>query len=131
MAFSGHIGTGRDLIGDGHGIFLAAGGTGRLLWINWREPVVVLLLCRTFCLLEQRGGSCLPYASVEDLPSPIHAHLPLHGQEIYRSAFNNAWTEYAARGPVRRETTAHRVAWAAVKRRYQKSGDRWVAREPY
>jgi cation transport regulator len=31
---------------------------------------------------------------------------------------------------VQRETTAHRVAWAAVKRKYQKSGDRWVAREP-
>ena len=72
----------------------------------------------------------MPYASVEDLPSPIQAHLPLHAQEIYRSAFNNAWTEYAARGPVQRETTAHRVAWAAVKRKYQKSGDRWVAREP-
>jgi len=24
----------------------------------------------------------------------------------------------------------HRVAWAAVKRRYGKSGDRWIARQP-
>ena len=29
-----------------------------------------------------------------------------------------------------RESTAHRVAWAAVKRKYRKSGDRWIPREP-
>jgi cation transport regulator len=55
--------------------------------------------------------------------------LPLHAKEIYLGAFNNAWTEYASRGPAR-ERTAHRVAWAAVKRKYQKSGDRWIPREP-
>ena len=71
----------------------------------------------------------MPYASVEHLPPPIQEHLPLHAQEIYLSAFNNAWMEYAARGPAQRESTAHRVAWAAVKRKYQKSGDRWTARE--
>jgi cation transport regulator len=71
----------------------------------------------------------LPYASVEDLPSPVQAHLPPHAQEIYLGAFNNAWTEYATRGPAQRETTAHRVAWAAVKRKYLKAGDRWIARE--
>jgi cation transport regulator len=72
----------------------------------------------------------LPYLSVEDLPQPIQAHLPPHAQEIYRGAFNSAWKQYAARGPVQRERTAHRVAWAAVKRRYLKSGDRWISREP-
>jgi cation transport regulator len=71
----------------------------------------------------------LPYASVEDLPPSIQAHLQSHAQEIYCSAFNNAWTEYAARDPAQRESTAHRVAWAAVKRKYRKSGDRWVLRE--
>jgi cation transport regulator len=72
----------------------------------------------------------LPYGSVEDLPPPVQAHLPLHAQEIYLSAFNNAWTEYAARGPAQRESTAHRVTWAAVKRKYQKSGDRWYRANP-
>jgi cation transport regulator len=72
----------------------------------------------------------MPYASVEDLPPSVQAHLPPHAQEIYLGAFNNAWTEYAARGPAQRESTAHRVAWAAVKRKYQKSGDHWVPREP-
>jgi cation transport regulator ChaB len=42
--------------------------------------------------------------------------LPLHAQEIYLAAFNNAWTEYQSHGPEQREQTAHRVAWAAVKR---------------
>jgi len=72
----------------------------------------------------------LPYLTVEDLPLPIQAHLPLHAQEIYRGAFNSAWTQYADRGPEARESTAHRVAWAAVKRKYEKSADRWIPREP-
>ena len=46
----------------------------------------------------------MPYASIEDLPPPVQAHLPLHAQEIYLGAFNNAWIEYAARGPTQRET---------------------------
>jgi cation transport regulator len=54
--------------------------------------------------------------------------LPRHAQEIYRSAFNNAWTEYADRSSARREEISHRVAWAAVKRKYQKSGDQWIPR---
>jgi cation transport regulator len=72
----------------------------------------------------------LPYQSIEDLPPSIQAHLPPHAQEIYLGAFNGAWTQYAARGPEQRESTAHRVAWAAVKHKYQKSGDRWVPIEP-
>lgn len=64
----------------------------------------------------------MPYASNEDLPPAVRAHLPPHAQDIYRAAFNNAWQRYAGR-----EETAHRIAWAAVKRRYRKSGEKWVA----
>jgi len=71
----------------------------------------------------------LPYASIDDLPPPIRAHLPPHAREIYLAAFNSAWTQYASRDPLQREETAHRVAWAAVKHKYQKVGDRWIARE--
>ncbi len=71
----------------------------------------------------------MPYASVRDLPASVHDHLPAHAQEIYRSAFNNAWVEYEDRGPAQREQLAHRVAWAAVKRKYEKAGDFWVPRE--
>lgn len=72
----------------------------------------------------------MPYRSIEDLPPSIQVHLPLHAQEIYLGAFNSAWTQYADHGPEQRESTAHRVAWAAVKRKYEKSADRWIPREP-
>jgi len=56
--------------------------------------------------------------------------LPKHAQEIYKEAYNSAWDEYAdpsdRRGDASREETAHKVAWAAVKQKYEKQGDRWV-----
>ncbi|MEH6952720.1 ChaB family protein (plasmid) [Nitrobacter sp. NHB1] len=72
----------------------------------------------------------MPYASVDDLPSSVRAHLLLHAQEVYLAAFNNAWTEYQDRGAEQRERTAHRVAWAAVKQKYLKSGTYWIPRQP-
>ncbi len=69
----------------------------------------------------------MPYADIADLPSPVRHHLPRHAQEIYLSAFNHAWEEYAARPD--RETLSHRVAWAAVKRKYTKSGTQWVPKQ--
>lgn len=70
----------------------------------------------------------MPYERNEDLPAALREHLPAHAQDIYRAAFNNAWAEYAARPD--REAVAHRVAWAAVKRHYRKTGPRWVALAP-
>jgi cation transport regulator len=67
----------------------------------------------------------MPYATIADLP-PAARGLPPHAQEIFRSAFNNAWQSYAGRGPQRQEETAFRVAWAAVKKHYRKVGDAWV-----
>jgi cation transport regulator len=69
----------------------------------------------------------MPYATIYDLPPAIR-HLPLHGQEIFRAAFNAAWEGYADRGPEAQEEIAHRVAWAAVKKRYRKQGEYWVER---
>jgi len=66
----------------------------------------------------------VPYADVADLPDAVRRRLPPHAQEIYLSAFNNAWREYAARDD--REVVAHKVAWAAVKRVYRKEGAIWV-----
>ena len=70
----------------------------------------------------------MPYASIHDLPPPLRAHLPPHAQEIYVGAFNGAWEQYAWEGPQMREKTAHRVAWAAVKRKYVRVGDSWITR---
>jgi cation transport regulator len=66
----------------------------------------------------------MPYRSVDDLPESIRGHLPPHAQEIYVAAFNNAWRQYAGDPDV--EAVVHRIAWAAVKRRYRKVGDVWV-----
>ena len=72
----------------------------------------------------------MPYRNVSELPAAVRQHLPLHAQRIYLSAFNNAWEEYSDRKKRRadasREETAHKVAWGAVERAYEKGkGGRW------
>jgi cation transport regulator len=66
----------------------------------------------------------MPYRTVAELPPSVREHLPPHAQEIYQQAFNNAWAQYKDPGKRRskgtREETAHRVAWAAVERSYEK-----------
>lgn len=57
----------------------------------------------------------MPYQTVNELPGTVREHLPRHAQEIYREAFNHAWEEYG-----HDEARAHRVAWGAVKRVYEK-----------
>lgn len=75
----------------------------------------------------------MPYRSNQDLPGSVKGNLPLHAQDIYREAFNHAWDEYRDPDKRRRggsqEETAYRVAWAAVKQKYKKHGDRWVSKE--
>ena len=63
----------------------------------------------------------MPYTTNEALPLAVRSHLPKPAQDIYREAFNHAWSTYA--GQTRHEEIAHRVAWAAVKRRYHRSVD--------
>ncbi|MBI3710240.1 MAG: ChaB family protein [Proteobacteria bacterium] len=67
----------------------------------------------------------MPYPLNADLPPAVQRALPSHAQDIYRRAFNNAWATY---GPAR-EDIVHRVAWAAVKRKYEKRGGRWAPRD--
>lgn len=71
----------------------------------------------------------MPYKSLSDLPDNVKNNLPKHAQEIYRAAFNSAWNEYKdsdkRQGDTPREETAHKVAWAAVKKKYEKKGDQW------
>ncbi|MFN2200188.1 MAG: ChaB family protein [Caldilineaceae bacterium] len=76
----------------------------------------------------------MPYSSISELPGSVRDNLPKHAQEIYKDAFNNAWAEYAdaedRRGDASREETAHRVAWSAVKKKYEKNDDgRWVSKD--
>jgi cation transport regulator len=73
----------------------------------------------------------MPYKTNADLPESVRNVLPKHAQEIYLEVFNSAWDQYdqpeERRGDSSREETAHRVAWAAVKRKYQKDdkSDTW------
>jgi cation transport regulator len=66
----------------------------------------------------------MPYKNLSDLPEAVQEHLPKHGQEIYKEAFNSAWDQYKdaedRRDDDTREETAHKVAWAAVKNVYEK-----------
>jgi cation transport regulator len=75
----------------------------------------------------------MPYRANTELPDSVKDNLPKHAQDIYREAFNHAWDEYADPDKRRkggsREETAHRVAWAAVKEKYKKQNDKWMAKE--
>ncbi|MCP3463387.1 ChaB family protein [Bradyrhizobium sp. CCGUVB23] len=69
----------------------------------------------------------MPYRSNEDLPAGVRHHLPPHGLDIYREAFNQSFASHV--GDLRQEEIAHRTAWAAVKHSYVKLGDQWVPRD--
>jgi cation transport regulator len=68
----------------------------------------------------------MPYRTPAELPESVREHLPKRACEIYLKAFNSAWDQYdkpeERRGDASREETAHKVAWAAVKKAYQKDG---------
>jgi cation transport regulator len=57
----------------------------------------------------------MPYTKLSDLPESVRDNLPKHAQEIYQAAYNNAYEEYN-----KDEERSHRVAWAAVKNKYEK-----------
>ena len=69
----------------------------------------------------------MPYRINNDLPPSVRDHLPDHAQDIYREAFNHAFAAHA--GEADRDQRAHKIAWAAVKHKYVKQGDRWVAQD--
>jgi len=74
----------------------------------------------------------MTYDKNSDLPKGVKNNLPIHAQDIYREAFNHAWQQY--KSPEKRrdssetqEQVAHKVAWAAVEKKYKKnSTGTWV-----
>lgn len=71
----------------------------------------------------------MPYNNVNDLPDSVRNVLPQHAQEIYKEAFNSAYQEYKDPGEDREEV-AHKVAWSAVKTKYEKGYDhKWHQKE--
>ncbi len=76
----------------------------------------------------------MPYLTRNDLPESVKNHLPAHAQDIFKDAFNHAYEQYQE--PSKRrdpkespEEIAFKVAWAAVKEKYVKQGDRWVSKK--
>ena len=65
----------------------------------------------------------MPYATNEDLPASVSAHLPPHAQDIFREAFNHAFAQHHGD-----DALAFRIGWAAVKRRYEKVDGVWTPR---
>ncbi|MFB2934774.1 ChaB family protein [Aerosakkonemataceae cyanobacterium BLCC-F154] len=59
----------------------------------------------------------MPYQQINDLPDSVKHHLPKQAQEIFLAAFNSATEEYDE------EETAFKVAWSAVKHKYEKGED--------
>jgi cation transport regulator len=63
----------------------------------------------------------VPYKQITQLPDNVKNNLPKHAQEIYKEAFNSAEDQYGE------EDRAHRVAWSAVKQKYEKNAKgNWV-----
>ncbi|MDI9222106.1 putative cation transport regulator ChaB [Pantoea sp. EA-12] len=77
----------------------------------------------------------MPYDSRSSLPDSVKNVLPAHAQDIYIAAFNSAWDEYKEKKDRKddstREEVAHKVAWSAVKQKYEKGhDDRWHKKSP-
>jgi cation transport regulator len=76
----------------------------------------------------------MPYSKKTELPASVKNVLPDHAQDIYKEAFNSAYDEYKdkddRRDDASREEVAHRVAWNAVKQKYQKGEDgKWHSKD--
>lgn len=62
----------------------------------------------------------MPYKSISELPKRIRNVLPKKAQRLFLKVFNKAYEKYG-------ETTAFKIAWAAVKKKYRPStSGKWV-----
>ena len=72
----------------------------------------------------KQGGTMPKEKNIEDLPKGAQDVLPEHAKQIYKEAHNHALEEYKdpkkRRGSESLEEAAHKVAWAAVKKEYEK-----------
>lgn len=66
----------------------------------------------------------MPYSSKKDLPKQVQG-LPDHAKSIFMAAFNSAMKD------TEDEERAFKIAWAAVKRKFKKEGDKWVAKDGF
>ncbi|HEY9715370.1 MAG TPA: ChaB family protein [Chroococcales cyanobacterium] len=64
----------------------------------------------------------MPYTSTEDLPDPVRNNLPKGAQKIFVKAFNASYAEDGGADEVR----SFKIAWSAVKKKYEKRNQKWV-----
>ncbi len=64
----------------------------------------------------------MPYPTLDSLPDWVK-EMPKHAQEIYQAAWNSAFEQYKDEGK------AAATAITAVKTKYEKKEDKWVAKE--
>lgn len=62
-------------------------------------------------------------SSKAEVPDELQQELPKQAQDIYRDALNRALDEYKSWGREELQTTAHRIALAAVREEYEKGED--------
>lgn len=67
----------------------------------------------------------MPYSQKTELPQGVQNSLPKHAQEIYKEAYNSAWDQHDDKVKHEREEVSHRIAWAAVKKKYERSNGKW------
>ncbi|RLG34227.1 hypothetical protein DRN97_03000 [Methanosarcinales archaeon] len=67
----------------------------------------------------------MPYKTNADLPKSIRNSLPEHAQTIFRKAYNAASEQYGTDD----EARLNKIAWAAVKKIYEKVDDKWVLKK--
>jgi cation transport regulator len=65
----------------------------------------------------------MPYSSVEELPPNVRNHLPVSAQRIFVKAFNSAYDDLKSGED---EARAFKIAWAAVKKTFEKRDGKWV-----
>jgi len=71
----------------------------------------------------------MPYEKIKELPKSVKNPLPEDAQKIFLAAYNNAWDQYKneedRKGNDSQETVARKVAWSAVKQKYEKKNNQW------
>jgi cation transport regulator len=73
----------------------------------------------------------MPYGSIDELPNELRQTLPMHAQEVYKEAFNEAWSTYhdpkTKPKDISRTAMSDKIAWQAVEAIYTHGPDnRWA-----
>ena len=75
----------------------------------------------------RQGDSQIKFDDDSELPKGISNNLPKNAQKLYKEVFNSAYDRYKHDANV--EQIAHRVAWGAVKEKFEKTGNRWQKKQ--